>query len=498
MTQPSVIVKDQSFDLDRQLDISGLEATMMTTTLPETQNRKEATAAKAESLTWMSGWQIRTAIVERKYKALEVTEHFLARISNLDPVLHAFLKLDVDGARAQAHAADVALNAGGLPGALHGVPVALKDHIAVKGLPWPRRGHAPSDGTKISMDLAREDSVVAERLRKAGAILVGNTIMPGMGLGADMDDLARHPRNPWNPDLVPGSSSASSAAAVASGMLPVAIGSDGGGSTRLPAALCGVIGLHTTTGRVPNPSYDSAKLMLTGSFGPITRDVRDTAIILQAIAGPDGRGMLSTVHPPAPDYTIGIGKGAKGMKFGWTDDFGFAAKYFMRESAAIIARTHNAAHGFRALGAEVSRADIVLEDFWPHVASTMYHYEGNPQPEPVMRAAMEARGRNRAKFDALLEKHDFILSSTIPFIAPTVEAWDTDWKDGVSFAPFYTSETFMFNWLQLPAISIPVGFHNGMPIGLQLVGRPDSEPRMFAAAAAFLAKFPQIIKPKIS
>jgi aspartyl-tRNA(Asn)/glutamyl-tRNA(Gln) amidotransferase subunit A len=458
-----------------------------------------ATAKGAsDELSWMPGWQIREAIVGGKLTALHVTEHFLARIATLDPVLHAFLKLDAEGARAQARAADASLKPGGKPGPLHGVPVALKDHIAVKGLPWPRRGHAPSDGTKINMDPAKEDSIVAERLRKAGAIIVGNTIMPGMGLGADMDSLERHPRNPWDPARIPGSSSAGSAAAVASGMLPICIGSDGGGSTRLPASLCGVIGLHPTTGRVPNASYDSARLMLTGTFGPITRDIRDTAITLQAIAGPDGRDMLSAVHPSAPDYAGAIAKGAKGMKFGWTDDFGFASKYFTPESAAIIAQTHEAAHGFRGLGAKVSPAAITLEDFWPHVASTMYHYEGSLQPEPVMRAAMEARGRNRSKFDALLERYDFILSTTIPFTAPTVQQWSDNWKDGVNFAPTYTSETFMFNWIALPAISIPIGLYKGMPIGLQIVGKPDSEPRMFAAAAAFMAKFPQAARPKIS
>jgi aspartyl-tRNA(Asn)/glutamyl-tRNA(Gln) amidotransferase subunit A len=492
MMQPPVDPEVSAFAVDRRLFVSGMGAVMAASAIPE------SAATVMDELTWMPGWRIRDALVAGQYSALEVTEHFLARIEKLDSVLHAFLKLDTRGARAQAKAADAALKRGEKPGLLHGVPVALKDHIAVKGLPWPRRGHAPSDGTKINMDPAKEDSIVAERLRKAGAIIVGNTIMPGMGLGADMDTLDRHPRNPWNPERVPGSSSAGSAAAVASGMLPICIGSDGGGSTRLPAALCGVIGLHPSTGRVPNANYDSTRLMLTGTFGPITRNMRDAAITLQAIAGPDGRDMLSAVHPPAPDYLAAFAKGARGLKFGWTDDFGFASKYFRPDSAAIVAQSRKAAEGFTAIGATLDTPTIDLEDFWPHVAHTMYHYEGNPQPEPVMRAAMEARGRNRAKFDALLETHDFILSTTIPFTAPTVEEWDKDWKDGVSFAPIYTSETFMFNWIALPAISIPIGFYKGMPIGLQIVGKPDSEPRMFAAAAAFMSKFPQAARPQIS
>ena len=412
--------------------------------------------------------------------------------------MHAFLQVDPEGARAQARAADAALARGEKPGLLHGVPVALKDHIAVKGLPWPRRGHSPTDGTKINMDPATEDSIVAERLRKAGAIIVGNCIMPGMGLGADMDNLARHPRNPWNPERVPGSSSAGPAAAVASGMLPITIGSDGGGSTRLPSALCGVIGLHPTTARVPNAAYDSTRLMLTSTFGPITRDVRDTAITLQAIAGPDGRDMVSAVHPPAPDYMAGLAKGVHGMTFGWTDDFGFASKYFPPEGPAIVAQSREAAQGFVGLGASVETASMALEEYWPQVFSTMMHYEGSPQSPEIMEAAMKARGRNRARFDTLLEKYDFILSTTIPFTAPTVEQWDANWRIPGQFTPIYTSETFMFNWIALPAISIPIGFHNNMPIGLQIVGKPDSEPRMFQAAAAFLAKFPQTRRPMVS
>ncbi len=456
-----------------------------------------AQAANSE-LTWMSAWQIRDSIVAGNYSAIEVTEHFLARIARLEPVLHAFLKLDAEGARAQARAADAALARGDKPGPLHGVPIGIKDHIAVKGLPLPARGHAPSEGVKIAMPIAKEDSIVAERLRNAGAIIVGNTIMPGMGLGQEMTSLDQHPRNPWNPAHVPGSSSAGSAAAVASGMLPVAIGSDGGGSTRLPSSLCGVIGLHPTTGRVPNANYENTRLMLTVTYGPITRDMRDTALVLQAIAGPDGRDMLSTVHPPAPDYAADLASGAKGMKLGWTEDFGFASKYFTPDSAAIIAQTYEAARGFLGLGASLTPANISLEDFWPHVASTMYHYEGAAQPAATMEAAFKVRGRNRAIMDALLEDHDFILSTTIPFTAPTVQQWSDNWKDGVSFAPFYTSETFMFNWLQLPAISLPIGLYEGMPIGLQIVGKPDSEPRMLAAAAAFMAEFPQRARPRIS
>ena len=448
-------------------------------------------------LTWWPAWRIREAIVSGKISALAVTDHFLARIARLDPQLHAFRVVDVAGAREQARAADAALARGETPGPLFGVPMALKEHVAVRGFPAPEQGHRPGDVASIDLTPVKEDSICAERLRKAGAILLGVTIMPGMGIAAGMPDLAHHPRNPWNPAKVPGSSSAGSAAAVAAGLVPAAIGSDGGGSTRLPSALCGVLGLHPTTGRVPNANYKSQKLMLTVTFGPITRDARDTALIMKVIGGPDGRDMLSTVHPPAPDYLAHWDGGANGMKLGWTDDFGFASTYFVPETPAIIAQAHAAAQGFAQLGAQVEKADVALEDFWPHVATTMAQYEGHTQTEAVMRADFEVRGRNRARMDALLERYDFILSATAVYTAPNVEQWNENWK-APDYPPRYTAETFMFNWLQLPAISLPIGFHEGMPVGLQMVGRPDSEPRMLAAAARFLERFPQDRRPGVS
>jgi aspartyl-tRNA(Asn)/glutamyl-tRNA(Gln) amidotransferase subunit A len=480
-------------NMDRREFVASSAAALLSAGVADAASSQQF--AKSD-LTWLPGWQIRDAIVSGKITAQAVTDHFLSRIALLDPQLHAFRAIDVSGAQEQARRADEALARGEKPGLLHGVPIAVKEVVAVKGMPSPNQGHRPGDVATIDLSPAPEDSITAERLRKAGAIILGVTIMPGMGIAPGMPDLAHHPRNPWNPETVPGSSSAGSAAAVASAMVPVAIGTDGGGSTRLPSALCGVIGLHPTIGRVPSANYTSPTLSLTITQGPITRDVRDAAIIMEVIAGPDGRDMLSTVHPPAPTYTHLAG-GAAGLKLGWTEDFGFAKKYFVPETPAIIARAHQAAFAFEQLGARVETPDIVLEDFWPYVAQTMGQYEGHPQSAEVMRAAMQVRGRNRAKFDALLDRYHFILSATAVYTAPTVEQWNADWKDQ-NYPPFYTAETFMFNWLQLPAISLPIGFLNGMPIGLQIVGRPDSEPRMLAAAAEFLTKFPQTLRPMVS
>lgn len=465
--------------------------------LGDTAVAKNRKAGGLSDYTWMSAGEIRNAIIAGKVSAARITDHFLGRIARLDPQLHAFRDLDVAGARDQARALDAALAGGTKPGPLFGVPVAIKEHTKVKGLKGVfADGHGLQQTGQTL--IGEEDAISVERLRGAGAVIVGTTVMPGMGLGVGMPDLINHPRNPWSLDRVPGSSSAGSAAAVASAMVPLALGGDGGGSTRLPSALCGVIGIHQTAGRVPDVDYDKKYFrLLTGSFGPIARDVRDVAIALKVVAGPDGRDMLSTHHGPAPDYQAVIDKPVSDMRLGWTADFGFADQFFNDETPAIVELAHQAAHRMRDVGAHVESSGIKAESFWPHVATTMYFYDLQDQPSDAVRASLKARQRNREKFDAELEKFDFLLSPTAVFTAPTVEQWNQNWKN-LSFVPKYTATTFMFNWLMLPAMSIPIGFHKGMPVGLQIVGKPDSEPRMLQLARAFMERFPQKARPPVS
>ncbi len=450
-------------------------------------------------LTWLPAWQLRDLMVRREVPALVVTNHFLERIERLDPLLHMFRSIDPAAARQQAEAADKALAAGDPPGLLHGVPIAIKEHIAVRGFPCLKMSSIAA--TEATMPVAEHDSIVTERLRKAGAIILGTTIMPGMGLGPGMPELAQHPRNPWDTGRVPGSSSAGSAAAVASGALPVAIGTDGGGSTRLPAALTGIIGLHPTIGRVPNVSFQNAQLMLTNTVGPLTRDVRDTAIILQAIAGPDGRDMLSTSHGPAPDYLEALQGDANSAKLAWTDDFGFGNTYAVAQSPRIIATVRQAAAGFTALGAAFMPVDEQWESFWPHFITTDLAYSttsaSRPAPEQLA-AALDVRMRNRAKFDAILNRFDALLSPTIYFTAPTLADWQNSWRDIRAFSPVYGSATFMLNWIGLPAISIPCGFVDGLPIGLQLVGQAGSEGRLLSLARSFLDQYPRAERPPLT
>ena len=281
-------------------------------------------------------------------------------------------------------------------------------------------------------------------------------------------------------------------------MVPLAIGGDGGGSTRLPGALCGLSAMHPTAGRIAHVDYTKTKFRhLTITFGPLARDPKDIAIALDVICGPDGRDMLSTIHGKAPDYLAQLGKPVTDVRLGWTPDFGHASEFFNDETPALVDLTHKAAHKMRDIGAKVKKSEIKAENFWPHVATTMFFFDGAKSDEKALRAAYAARKRNRAIFDAELEKFDFLLSPTAVFTAPTVEQWNENWKK-LTFAPYYTATTFMFNWIMLPAMSIPIGYHNGMPVGLQIVGKPDSEPQMLQIADAFMRKFPRDERPKIS
>jgi Asp-tRNA(Asn)/Glu-tRNA(Gln) amidotransferase A subunit family amidase len=343
---------------------------------------------------------------------------------------------------------------------------------------------------------------VVQRLRDAGAVVFGTSVIPGMGVshlrdpkGEPTSDLAHHSRNPWDLSRVPGSSSSGGAAAVAAGVLPIAIASDGGGSTRLPAAWCGIVGLHPTLGRVPSGGRGTSGWNTT--LGPLTRDARDTATVLQAIAGPHGGTILSLQDDP-PDYLGHVDEGGEGMRLAWTDDFGFARTYGGPESEHVIEVARTGAHRFADLGALVAATEETWEDWWPHPTAMM---DASGVSHEVYQAAEDARERWWTTLRRVLTDHDLLLSPTIQHIAFDVERWSAAWTSASesypngSFVPTWTAHTFMHNWLGWPALSIPCGFVDGLPVGLQLTGRPNDEARMLRAAHVYLRAFPPLRPP---
>ena len=253
-----------------------------------------------EELTWKSARELRRLIAARQISPVDVVTACLARIEALDPTLHAFITVVGDRALDDAKAAEAAVQRGDELGPLHGVPVALKDEA------WT--ADIPSTGGSLLFKrfVPSHDGTVTARLRRAGAIVIGKTNLPEFAAWPrSKTRLVGEAVNPWDTTRISGASSGGSAAAVAAGMVPLAIGSDGGGSTRIPSAFCGVFGLFPTPGRVP--SYGSFSYSPEGSLGPIGRHVADVALLQQVIAGPDPRDALALTQP-APDVLSALGQ----------------------------------------------------------------------------------------------------------------------------------------------------------------------------------------------
>ncbi len=315
-------------------------------------------------------------------------------------------------------------------------------------------------------------------------------------------------RNPWDVSKVPGWSSSGTAAAVCARLVPIGLGSDGGGSTRLPSAYSGVFGIVATPGRVPWIHPASPTLAMTASTGPMCRDVMDGAIATQALAGHDGRDFFSLIDTP-DDYVADIDRGVKGMRLAWSDDLGFASMYAMEESGRVIAAIRDAARGFAQLGASVEMIDEAWDDFYDGFMFINRAFGSGgrgvgefPPPEEYW-AAMAVRGRNVDKFERLFGDFDVLLTPTSQLLARGIDDWNHCWtSDGTqfahgTFAPVYTSHVMMFNWLSMPAFSVPCGFVDGLPVGMQIVGKPGTEKKMFQIAYAFQRAFPQNGRPPI-
>ena len=474
-----------------------------------------------DELTWMPAWQMRDLMAKGELSSRQVTEHFLHRIDELNPTLKAFEHVDADGALAQADALDARVAAGDELGSLHGIPTSVKSHIRVKGVPYHALSH-----DKRGPEPSRFDDILVERLRSSGAVIVGSNTMMGAGGGGIMDpdrpgvfrpfNWDAEARNPWDPTRVPGWSSSGGAAAAAARLLPVTIGSDGGGSTRLPAAYSGVVGLHTSRGLIPFVDYEKPAMLLTVSRGPLARDVRDVALFTQAMAGPDGRDYVC-LPDDTPTMVDGLSGGIEGMRLAWTEDFGFASRYATERSPAIIAVAREAARQLASLGAELVETDEVWEDRSPVSTDSwlaepsLYEAQVGVVLEPPAPPAYdgylamaESRARNVEHFRRFFRDHDVLLSVTAQRTATTVEEWEAGWTvdgpsfPGGSFAPVYCSHTMIFNWLGFPAVSVPCGFVDGLPVGLQIACLPGREDKVLRVAAAFQQAFGRHERPIIS
>ena len=432
----------------------------------------------------------------------------LARIDALNPALNAYVTVARESALAEARRATRALGRGRRLGPLHGVPVSIKDLTPVRGL-------RTTFGSKIfEHHVADADALVVARLRAAGAIVLGKTNTPEFGAGANtFNAIFGATRNPWNPALTPGGSSGGAAVALATGMGPLAEGTDLGGSVRTPAAFCGVVGFRTTPGLIPMHPADIA-WDTQYVEGPMARTVGDIALMLSVMAGPDDRAPLSYQVDTGAFRRAVRRPSIRGWRVAWTPDL--AGLIPVDAEVAAVAEAA-ATRVFRALGARVEPAcpsfaeveEIVLatrglrmipfgEYFprWREVmgANVIWNVEQGLtlSPQAIGRAEV-ARGRLWERVRAFLAARDLLVLPTVavpPF--PVEQRYPTE----INGRPLedYTRWFFLtygITVLGLPAITVPCGFtRQGLPVGLQIVGRRRQETAVLRAAAAFEAAAP--------
>ncbi len=451
----------------------------------------------------LSATELRGHYLAGDLSPVEVTEALLARMEQLDPVLHAFITPTPEIAREQARAAEGRYRSGDTEPPLLGVPVSIKDLVWTKGV-------RTTSGSLLKADFVPEaDAPVVERLRDAGTVMLGKTSVPEVGWKAETTNrLIGSTYNPWRLDRAAGGSSGGAAAAVASAIGPIAQGSDGAGSIRVPSAFCGIFGLKPTFGTVPLWPPSSTDTL--SHIGPMTRTVADAAVMLEAMAGPDRRDLHSAGRIPAR-YSDGLGDGIDGIRIAYSPDLGYVD--VDPEVAAICA---DAAAELGRAGARVDEPGIAIPDSWPIVDALWATSEAAEYPHGVgdvrdrldpgrlavldaglrmtgaeLAAATAARHTHYRRVDALLENTDLLATPSVP--VPAFEAGlDSPIRDGRQTSYLgWTGFTYPFNLSGHPAATMPCGFtSDGLPVGLQLVGRMGEDALVLRAAAAFEALRP--------
>ena len=459
-------------------------------------------------LMFLSAHEQRRLIAEKAISSVEMVEASYRRITELEPQLNAFITLDEEGALSAARKADEQLAKGKNLGVLHGVPIAVKDLEVTKGL------RTTLGSTFFKNWIPDYDSVAVERLRATGAVILGKTNTPEFGNREEtFTDIAATCNNPWDPSRMPGGSSGGTASAIAAGMCSIGTGSDGGGSVRLPASFCGIFGHKPTHGRIPRyggqakPAYNSA-----GTSGPMSNDVRDSAILNQALSGFDVRDPGS-IKTAVPDYLTELEDGVDQMRIGTTMTLGISDV-----NDDVATAVENSWAAFSELGANVEKLAIAFDPIpreawwtlWTAGQVAMYGHLADERPEDLMPYTLEMieHGRTLTGADVSLalrnvqnlqlqlhqvfQEYDLILAPTNaavawPHLQPPEKIGseiNQDEMAGINYGaiPF----TMVFNSSFNPASSIPCGFGEaGMPVGLQIIGGYDDDATVLRASRAF-------------
>ena len=452
-------------------------------------------------LCFMTARQLASAYRRRKLSPVEVVKAILARIEELNPKLNSFCLVRAQEARKEAKKAEQAFRRRGKVGPLCGVPVSIKDLIFTKGI-------CTTGGSRIFESFVPdEDEMSVARMREAGAIIVGKTNTPEFGyIAVTHNPLFGITRNPWDLDKTAGGSSGGAAAATAAGLCPLALGSDGGGSIRIPASFSGVFGFKASFGRVPHlPGFQGWETL--SHTGPLTRTVGDAALMMDIIAGPDDFDRHSLPEIGAT-YSGSMRGSLKGTKVAWSSDLGYATV-----DPEVLEITADAALALKKTGCRVKEYDpgldcpedilgtLVVSDFYAALGDQLEEWRDKIDP-PLARLIemgkqVSAKDYVQATFkrqefhvevQKIFEQYDFLLTPTtaVPAFEAGKMAPETVAGKRLASTIGWMPFTYPFNLTGQPAASVPCGFtKDGLPVGLQIVGRRQDDVGVLRMAAAF-------------
>ena len=452
-------------------------------------------------LHYMSAWELSGLIRDRRISPVEVVEACLERIEATEPTLNSFITVLPEQARASAERAEQEISRGNYRGPLHGIPVGLKDLFETAGV-------RTTSGTRIYDNyVPSQDCTVAAKFGQAGAVLIGKLNMHPLAFGptGENGDYG-HMHNPWNPERITGGSSGGSGSAAAAGQCPITMGSDTGGSVRIPAALCGIVGLKPTYGRVSRAGLTPLSWCLDHP-GPMVRTVEDAALTMNAIAGRDPRDP-ATADVPVPDYTEALTEDIRGLRIG------VVKEYFESEIDSQVAElVHRAISELGELGAEIVEVSLPLYQYAQPISNAILSAEATAAHRDILLSdgdklypqvrdrleeglfitaaeylrAQQARQVFCAHVADLLKDVDLLAGPVEPVTAPDILARRIDVGGQLLPAvPLLTKYTRVYNITGSPAISVPCGFaDDGLPVALHLAGRNFDEVTVLRAAYAY-------------
>ena len=434
--------------------------------------------------------------------ARELVAHALARIDAVDGSVGAFVAVDPEGALVAARAVDDAVAAGNDPGPLAGIPIGVKDLEDAAGLPTSR-GIAAHAGRPP----ATTDSALVARLKAAGCVVVGKTNTPALGHKADTTNVVFGPtRNPWNLERTPGGSSGGSAAAIAAGMVPLATGSDGGGSIRIPAALCGLSGMKPSLGRVPSGGGEPPDWQHLSTKGPMARSIVDTALALDAVIGPEQTDLRSLPMPDVP-WASAVADPSVPLRIAWSPTLGYATP-----DPEVLDACEAAVERLSELGAQVVQVDEVFDVdpvfTWLTMVGTYLRRSldavgalDDPDLDESLRdqltfaASLTAVDLARAEDDChrlnlrLVERVADVRLLVTPVTAGLAPRSGRPGVVAGEETANWVQYTYPFNCTRSPAGTVPVGVSSqGTPIGLQVVGPQHADQVVLRAVAAIEAE----------